>query len=85
MSALARPGVLASILAASALTLHPALGASRWLPARPVVLAALLLLAALASRRVRPRAERLTRCALAAAARSRRQRPRADASGPTAR
>ena len=48
MSALARPGVLASILVASAVALHPALGASRWLPAHPVVLAALLLLAALA-------------------------------------
>jgi len=68
MSALARPGVLASILAASALTLHPALGASRWLPARPVVLAALLLLAALAlaARAVRAR-ERRAGAALAAA------------------
>jgi hypothetical protein len=48
MSALARPGVRAALLAASAVTLHPALGASRWLPASPGVLAALLLLAALA-------------------------------------
>ena len=48
MSALARPPVLASILAAAGLVLHPALGASRWLPGRPAVLAALLLLAALA-------------------------------------
>jgi hypothetical protein len=48
MSALARPGVLASILAAAALALHPALGASRWLPERPALLAALLLFAALA-------------------------------------
>lgn len=48
MSALARPGILASILAAAALALHPALGASRWLPERPAVLAALLLLAVLA-------------------------------------
>jgi hypothetical protein len=48
MSVLARPGVLASILAASAVALHPALGASGWLPARPALLAALLHLAALA-------------------------------------
>ena len=47
MSALARPGVLASLLAASAAVLHPALGTSRWLPWRPAWLAALLLLAAL--------------------------------------
>jgi hypothetical protein len=43
----ARPGVLASTLAAAAAALHPGIGASRWLPARPAVLAALLLLAAL--------------------------------------
>jgi hypothetical protein len=48
MSALARPAVLAPILAAAGLALHPALGASRWLPGRTAVLAALLLLAALA-------------------------------------
>lgn len=48
MSALARPGALAAILAAAAVALHPGLGAPRWLPARPAVLAALLLLAALA-------------------------------------
>jgi hypothetical protein len=47
MSGLARPGVLASILAASAVSLHPALGASRLLPAHRAVLAALLLLAVL--------------------------------------
>ena len=47
MSALARPGVLASVLAASALVLHPFLGASRWLPGRPAVLAALLALTVL--------------------------------------
>ena len=48
MSALARPGVFAAILAAAALALHPATGAARWLPGQPAVLAALLLLAALA-------------------------------------
>jgi hypothetical protein len=48
MSALARPGVLASVLTAAALLLHPAVGASRWLPGHEAVLAALLLLAALA-------------------------------------
>jgi hypothetical protein len=48
MSALARPGVVASALAAAALALHPALGASRLLPAHGGVLAALLLLALLA-------------------------------------
>jgi len=46
MSALARPGAVASVLTAAALVLHPALGASRWLPGH--VLAALFLLAALA-------------------------------------
>jgi hypothetical protein len=61
MSALARPGVLASILAAAALLLHPALGAPRWLPERPAVLAALLLLAVLAlvARAAAPRDRRL--------------------------
>ena len=48
MSALARPGVLASILAAAAVALHPALGAERLLPAYAALLAALLLLAVLA-------------------------------------
>ena len=68
MTALARPGVLATILAASAVALHPALGASRWLPARSAVLAALVLLAALAlaARAVGAR-ERRAGAALAAA------------------
>jgi len=47
MSGLARPGVRASILAGCALALHPAIAASRWLPGRPAILAALLVLAAL--------------------------------------
>ena len=47
MSALARPGVFAAVLAAAALALHPALGAARWLPGQPAVLAALLLLGVL--------------------------------------
>ena len=46
MSILARPGVLASVLAAAALLLHPALGASR-LPGHEGLLASLLLLGAL--------------------------------------
>jgi hypothetical protein len=68
MSALARPGVLASILAATAVVLHPALGAARFLPARPAVLSALLLLGALAlgARAARAR-ERRTGAALTAA------------------
>jgi len=48
MSALARPGVLAAVLAGAALALHPATGAARWLPGQPAALAALLLLAVLA-------------------------------------
>ena len=70
MSALARPGVLASILAASAAALHPALGASRWLPGRPAVLAALLLLAvvALVARAVGARERRAGRALAAAGA-----------------
>jgi hypothetical protein len=47
MSVLARPGVIASTLAAAAVALHPGFDASRWLPARLAVLAALLLLAVL--------------------------------------
>ena len=47
MSALARPGVLAALLVASAVVLHPAALAWRWLPGRPALLAALLLLAGL--------------------------------------
>jgi len=47
MSALARPGIFAAVLTAAALALHPALGAARWLPGQPVVLAALLLLSVL--------------------------------------
>ena len=47
MSALARPGVFAALLAAAALALHPAIGAARWLPGQPAVLAALLLLGVL--------------------------------------
>ncbi len=46
MSALARPGVLAAVLAAAALALHPA--TSALVPSRPAVLAAALALAALA-------------------------------------
>jgi len=47
MSVLARPGVLASLLAASALVLHPSTFSPRWMPGRFAVLAALLALAAL--------------------------------------
>jgi len=47
MNALARPGILASIVAASALVLHPSVGVSRWLPGHSAILAALLVLAAL--------------------------------------
>jgi hypothetical protein len=70
MSALARPGVLASMLAAAALALHPALRASRWLPERAAVLAALLLLAvlALAARAAAARERRLGRALAAAGA-----------------
>jgi hypothetical protein len=46
MSALARPALLASVLSAAALSLHPALRASVWLPERDLLLAALLLLMA---------------------------------------
>ncbi len=46
MSALARPALLASVLSAAALCLHPALRASAWLPERDLLLAALLLLLA---------------------------------------
>ena len=48
MSALARPGVLASVLVGAAFAAHPALGASTWLPGHPAVLAALFVLVALA-------------------------------------
>jgi hypothetical protein len=48
MSALARPGLFAAVLAAVALALHPAVAATRWLPGQPAVLAALVLLAVLA-------------------------------------
>ena len=60
MSALARPGVLAAVLAAAALALHPALGAARLAArARPPSCAALLLLAvARRSPRARPRRPR---------------------------
>ncbi|HEX9187610.1 MAG TPA: hypothetical protein VGB87_11085, partial [Vicinamibacteria bacterium] len=61
MSALARPGVLAALLVASAALLHPAAAAARWAPARPALLAALLTLSGLglvarafASRRAGP-------------------------------
>jgi hypothetical protein len=46
VSALARPALLASALSAAALSLHPALRAAAWLPARDLLLAALLLLIA---------------------------------------
>jgi hypothetical protein len=70
MSALARPGVFAVVLAAAALALHPALGAARWLPGQPAVLAALLLLAvlALAVRATGAREGRLAACVMAAGA-----------------
>lgn len=48
VSGLARPVVAASLLTAAAAALHPALGASSWLPERDLVAAALLLLAAAA-------------------------------------
>ena len=48
VSGLARPVVAASLLTAAAVALHPALGASSWLPERDLVAAALLLLAAAA-------------------------------------
>lgn len=47
MSSLARPGILAAVLAAAAFAVHPATGTVRWLPGQAAVLAALLLLAAL--------------------------------------
>ncbi len=47
MNALARPALLASVLSAAALSLHPALQASSWLPEHDLVLAVLLMLAAL--------------------------------------
>jgi hypothetical protein len=43
VSALGRPAVLASLLAAAALCLHPALRSAQWLPAHGFVVAALLL------------------------------------------
>ena len=68
MSALTRPGLVAAVLAAAALTLHPALGAARWLPGQPAVLAALVLLAALAlAVRVAGSGERRPAAALMAA------------------
>jgi hypothetical protein len=42
MSLLGRPAVLAGLLVAAAVCLHPALGAEAWLPGRQLVLAALL-------------------------------------------
>jgi hypothetical protein len=66
MSALARPAVLAAVLAAGGLVLHPGLGAAAWLPGRPGVLAALLLVGALAFV-ARAAAARDTRAALLAA------------------
>lgn len=48
MSALARPTVLAALLAGTAAALHPALGRASWLGGREAVLAALALLATLA-------------------------------------
>jgi hypothetical protein len=48
VSALARPTVLAALLAGTAAVLHPALGSASWLGAREAVLAALALLATLA-------------------------------------
>jgi len=70
MSALARPGICAAVLAAAALALHPALGAARWRPGQPAVLAALLLLAvlALAARAAEARGRRLAAVAMATGA-----------------
>jgi hypothetical protein len=70
MSMLARPGFFAAVLCGAALVLHPATGASRWLPGRPVVLAALLLLVvlALAVRATGAREGRLASVAMAAGA-----------------
>jgi hypothetical protein len=48
VSALTRPVTVASLLAAAALALHPALGTAGWLPQRDTVLAALLLLITIA-------------------------------------
>jgi hypothetical protein len=48
VSALARPAVLAALLAGTAAVLHPALGTASWLGARDAVLAALALLATIA-------------------------------------
>jgi hypothetical protein len=68
MSTLARPGLVAAVLAAAALALHPALGAARWLPGQPAVLAALVLLAALAlAARAAGTAERRPAAAVTAA------------------
>jgi len=71
MSALARPAVLASLLAALALLLQPALGAASWLPAHDLVSAALALLLALgllARALSAPPAERAHRALVAAGA-----------------
>jgi hypothetical protein len=70
MSALARPGVFAAVLFAAALALHPAAGASRFLPGQPAVVAALLLLAVLAAavRAAEARERRLAAVATAAGA-----------------
>jgi hypothetical protein len=69
VSALARPGAVASILAAAALVLHPALGGSRFQPAYEGILAAFLFLAvlALATRAVSARGEGGVGAALVAA------------------
>jgi hypothetical protein len=70
MSVLARPGVFAAVLCAAALALHPAAGASRLLPGQPAVLAALLLLAVLATavRAAEASEQRLAATAMAAGA-----------------
>jgi hypothetical protein len=48
VTAFARPGVVAAILVAAALVLHPATRSDQWLPARDAALAAALLLVAVA-------------------------------------
>jgi len=48
VSALARPAVVASLLLAAAVALHPSLGAAAWMPERDLVVAALLAATAVA-------------------------------------
>ncbi len=69
MTSLTRPAVVASLLAAAALLLHPAFRTEAWLPEREAVLAALLLLATIVyALRATPAPRRLGPVLLAAGA-----------------